>query len=65
MDNRNLNKLKNLYDKGYKCIRYDENNDEFTAYLKNFELEKSKEIRSYSKKEFDLLKSFIDNESLQ
>ena len=65
MDKDNLNKLENLYNKGYKCIRYEENDGQFTAYFKNFEDEKIDEINSYTKKEFDLLKSFIDNESLE
>lgn len=65
MKNTNLTQVRNLYDDGYKCIKYENNqNGDLTAYFKNFEKEKSAEITCSIKKEAHEIKSFIDNQSL-
>lgn len=64
MDKDKLNKLKHLYNKGYKCIKYEENsNGELTAYFKNFEEEKIDELTSSVKSESKEIKNFIDGQS--
>ncbi|MTI48490.1 hypothetical protein [Sporosalibacterium faouarense] len=61
MDKRNLERVKKLYDKGFKCIRYEDGeNGELTAYFKNFEEESIDSIQCIDKKEINEIKSFID-----
>ena len=41
-----LNELQKLYDKGFRCIKYeDKDNDEMDVYLKNFENEESRHMK--------------------
>lgn len=62
MDNNNLSKLKQLYENGFKCIRYeDSDNGELRAYFKNFTEERIDEIVSEDKKEITEIKNYIDN----
>lgn len=55
-----FNHLKGLYEDGYRCIYY--NNDENcnTIYLKNFESEDSKTVNLKNNSEFEQFKNYID-----
>lgn len=57
----NIEKLKRLYKKGYKCIRYeDSESGGLKMYFKNFEKEQIEDIDSTDTEEINVLKSFID-----
>lgn len=57
----NIEKLRRLYDKGYKCIRYEDDNDgTCKMYFKNFEKENIDDIVSSDTNEISQLKSFVD-----
>lgn len=57
----NMEKLRRLYEKGYKCIRYEDGNDgSFKMYFKNFEHEHIDDIESANVSEINQLKSFVD-----
>jgi len=57
----NVEKLRRLYEKGYKCIRYeDENDGTFKMYFKNFEKEHIDDIQSSNMNEINQLKSYVD-----
>lgn len=61
MKNNKFKKIKDLYNKQYKCIRYEfEDSGDFTVYLKNFEKEKIDTIEVRDKDEIQKIKSFID-----
>lgn len=61
MDINSFNKVKGLYEDGYKCIRYeDTENGQFTAYFKNFEDERIDTIICNNKEEIREIKTFID-----
>ncbi|QIB26653.1 hypothetical protein [Caloranaerobacter azorensis] len=65
MEKRNLKQLENLFNSGFKCIKYeDEANGEFKAYFKNFETEKIDTIVSNDKDEINKMKQLIDENSL-
>ncbi|RKD32484.1 hypothetical protein [Thermohalobacter berrensis] len=58
----NLDKLNHLYNKGFKCIRYEDGEEgEFRAYFKNFETEQIDSIKSYNEEEITEMKNFIDS----
>jgi len=40
-NNNTLDELQKLYDKGFRCIKYEDKDDEMDVYLKNFENEES------------------------
>ncbi len=45
-NDNSLEELQKLYDDGFRCIKYeDANDDEMKVYLKNFETEESREMR--------------------
>lgn len=57
----NINKVKELYDKGFRCIRYEEGSQgELVAYFKNFEEEAIDTLVAYDKNEISQIKDFID-----
>ncbi|MGO1368001.1 MAG: hypothetical protein ACTHVE_02175 [Senegalia sp. (in: firmicutes)] len=57
----NIEKVKNLYEENYRCIRYENDvNGSMIIYFKNFEKEKIEEISSSDSEEIDELKAFID-----
>lgn len=61
----NLDQIKNLYEKGYRCIKTEQNpSSSMTVYLKNFEVEYSKEIIVYGQDEINEITNFITNQSL-
>ncbi|WP_425446597.1 hypothetical protein [Dethiothermospora halolimnae] len=62
MNINNINQVKDLYNKGFRCIKYEEHdNGEFKAYFKNFEEEKIDSLSCKDKKEVGEIKSFIDS----
>ncbi len=62
MEKKNMDKLKQLYENGYKCIKYEDNSDgELKAYFKNFEEEKIEELVSYDESEITQIKNYVDN----
>jgi len=63
MKNDNIMKLQELYNKGFKCIRYEEGNKgQLVAYFKNFEDEGIDELTSYDETEIEEIKNYIDNQ---
>ncbi|KGG80185.1 hypothetical protein Y919_07720 [Caloranaerobacter azorensis H53214] len=65
MEKRNLKQLENLFNSGFKCIKYEDTaNGEFKAYFKNFETEKIDTIVSNDKDEINKMKQLIDENSL-
>ncbi|WIV10618.1 hypothetical protein [Proteiniborus sp. MB09-C3] len=56
-----LNQVRASYDKGFKCIKYEQNlNGELVIYLKNFESEKIETLYCDDKQEINEIKYFID-----
>ncbi len=56
-----LNRIKSFYDNGFKCIRYEQNqNGELVIYLKNFESEDIETLYCTNKQEIDQITNFID-----
>lgn len=59
--NASIRDLKNFYDEGYKCIKYEQDeNGELVIYLKNFEREKIKTLYCNDSKEIGEIKSFLN-----
>lgn len=57
----NFNTLKNLYEDGYRCIYYEQNNNNHTIYLKNFDNEDSQVIELDNEHDFSQFQSYIDD----
>lgn len=53
--------VKDLYEDGYRCIYYDNNECNPTIYLKNFNSEDSKAVQFTDEGEFSQFKDYIDN----
>lgn len=61
---KNLKKVRELYDKGFKCIKYEDGtNGELSIYLKNFEQEKVQQLNIGNMVEAQEIKNFIDSQS--
>ncbi|WP_326908495.1 hypothetical protein [Sedimentibacter sp. MB31-C6] len=59
-------KIQNMYDNGFRCIRYDDTKDgEMSIYFKNFESEESEAMRVKGFEEKMKIKSFINNNSMK
>ncbi len=56
-----IDRFKNLYDEGYRCINYevDEKDNLFMVYLKNFEKENTRTLEC-DVEEGVILKNYID-----
>lgn len=54
-----LNEIKDLYEKGYRCIKTDESSPNMTVYLKNFEVEMSKELSITNASEKNAVNEFL------
>ncbi|WP_066503362.1 hypothetical protein [Abyssisolibacter fermentans] len=62
MKDQKLNKVKELMNKGFRCIKYDHKGvKDFKAYFKNFEEEISNELTCSDKKEIKKIKDYIDS----
>lgn len=61
MDKNSFDTVKELYSKGFRCIRYEDGKSgELTAYFKNFKEEKIDSVTCSNKKEIKDIKSFIE-----
>lgn len=59
--NNCLSQIRDYYDEGFKCIKYEQNqNGEFVIYLKNFENEAIETLYCIDKQEINEIKNFID-----
>ncbi|KNF09435.1 hypothetical protein CLPU_3c02140 [Gottschalkia purinilytica] len=56
-----LREIKNLYENGFRCIRYDNGEDgKLTVHLKNFEDEKIDTLIYNDEEQILQIKNFID-----
>lgn len=56
----NVEKVKKLYDNGYRCIRYEyEKDNSLSIYFKNFEEEDVAYVNCKNGREIDEIKTFI------
>ena len=61
-----LEKIKKMYDKGFRCIRYDDTKDgDMCIYFKNFESEESDALRVSDFQQKMQIKSFIKENSMK
>jgi hypothetical protein len=44
-NNNTVDELQKLYDKGFRCIKYEDKDDEMDVYLKNFDSEESRHMK--------------------
>jgi len=59
-------KIKKMYDDGFRCIRYDDTKDgEMNIYFKNFENENSEAMRVKGFEEKMQIKNFIKQNSMR
>jgi hypothetical protein len=56
-----LEKIKFLYEDGYRCIYTDDATNHHEIYLKNFETEKSEVIKVSSELDYDKFKNYIES----
>ena len=57
----NFNKLKDLYEDGYRCIYHNCVDDNYTIYLKNFDSENSEVVELDDANEFNQFQSYMDD----
>lgn len=61
-----LEKIKKMYDNGFRCIRYDDTKDgDMCIYFKNFDSEDSEAIRVKGFEQKMQIKSFINQSSMK
>lgn len=59
-------KIKKMYDDGYRCIRYDDTKDgDMSIYFKNFENEDSQAIKVKGFDQKMQIKNFINQNSMK
>lgn len=59
-------KIKKMYDNGFRCIRYDDTKDgEMSIYFKNFDSEESEAMRIKGFEEKMQIKNFIKQNSMK
>ncbi len=59
-------KIKKMYDEGYRCIMYDDSKDgDMSIYFKNFESEASEAMRVSGFEEKMKIKNFVNNNSMK
>lgn len=59
-------KIRKMYDNGFRCIRYDDTKDgEMSIYFKNFDNEASEAMRVSGFEEKMKIKSFINENSMK
>ena len=56
-----FNTIKNLYEDGYRCIYYDNLENNHTIYLKNFDNENSTVIELEDENEFSQFQNYIND----
>lgn len=57
----NFNKLKDLYEDGYRCIYHDCVDENYTIYLKNFDSENSEVIELKDTEEFNQFQNYMND----
>jgi hypothetical protein len=63
---KELEKIKKMYDKGFRCIRYDDTKDgDMCIYFKNFESEESDALRVSDFQQKMQIKSFINENTMK
>ncbi|HHZ01059.1 MAG TPA: hypothetical protein PLV23_00930 [Sedimentibacter sp.] len=61
-----LEKIKKMYDNGFRCIRYDDTKDgDMCLYFKNFESEESDALRVSDFEQKMQIKSFIKENTMK
>ncbi len=59
-------KIKEMYDNGFRCIRYDDTKDgEMSIYFKNFDSEESQALRVKGFEQKMQIKNFIKQNSMK
>ena len=56
----NFKNVKNLYEDGYRCIYYNDEEDNPLVYLKNFDNEDSKEIQFENEEQCIQFKDYLN-----
>ena len=56
----NFKNVKNLYEDVYRCIYYNDEEDNPLVYLKNFDNEDSKEIQFENEEQFIQFKDYLN-----
>ncbi|NLJ57273.1 MAG: hypothetical protein GX339_00330 [Tissierellia bacterium] len=63
---KDLEKIKKMYDNGFRCIRYDDTKDgDMCIYFKNFDNEDSQAIRVKGFEQKMEIKNFINQNSMK
>lgn len=57
----NFNKLKDLYEDGYRCIYHDCVDNSYTIYLKNFDSENSEVVELSDSEEFTQFQNYMND----
>ena len=61
-----LEKIKNMYDNGFRCIRYDDTKDgDMCIYFKNFENEDSQAVKVKDFEQKMQIKNFINHNTMR
>lgn len=61
-----LERIKKMYDNGFRCIRYDDTKDgDMCIYFKNFDNENSQALRVADFKQKMQIKDFINKNSMR
>ncbi|MDB8789927.1 MULTISPECIES: hypothetical protein [Romboutsia] len=56
-----FNKIKDLYEDGYRCIYHNCTDNNYTIYLKNFDSEDSQTIEISDENEFNQFQGYIND----
>lgn len=63
---KEFDKIKKMYDSGYRCIRYDDTKDgEMCIYFKNFDSEDSEAMKVKEFEQKMQIKNFINQNSMK
>ena len=61
-----LEKIKNMYDNGFRCIRYDDTKDgDMCIYFKNFDNEDSQAVKVKDFEQKMQIKNFINHNTMR
>ena len=61
-----LEKIKNMYDNGFRCIRYDDTKDgDMCIYFKNFDNEDSQAVKVKDFEQKMRIKNFINHNTMR
>ncbi len=63
---KDIEKIKEMYDNGFRCIRYDDTKDgDMCIYFKNFDNEDSQAVRVKDFEQKMQIKNFINHNTLR